>query len=53
MSIYIACSLFATMILVYWVIAELFTMLFRFTGLPDERARSFPGFLHVHVVLPR
>jgi hypothetical protein len=39
MSIYIACSLFATMILVYWVIAELFTMLFRFTGLPDERAR--------------
>ena len=39
MSSYIACSLFATMILVYWVIAELFTMLFRFTGLPDERAR--------------
>ena len=39
MSIYIACSLFALMILVYWIIAELFTMLFRFTGLPDERAR--------------
>ena len=39
MSIYIACSLFALIILVYWVISELFTMLFRFTGLPDERAR--------------
>ena len=39
MSIYIACTLFATMILIYWIIAELFTMLFRFTGLPDERAR--------------
>ena len=39
MSIYIACTLFAMMILIYWIIAELFTMLFRFTGLPDERAR--------------
>ncbi len=39
MSIYIASSLFALIILVYWVISELFTMLFRFTGLPDERAR--------------
>ena len=39
MSIYIACSLFALIILVYWIISELFTMLFRFTGLPDERAR--------------
>ena len=39
MSIYIACSLFALIILVYWIFSELFTMLFRFTGLPDERAR--------------
>ena len=39
MSIYIACTLFALMILVYSIISELFTMLFRFTGLPDERAR--------------
>ncbi len=39
MSVYVACTLFALMILVYWIIAELFTMLFRFTGLPDERAR--------------
>ena len=39
MSLYAASSLFALMILVYWVISEVFTMLFRFTGLPDERAR--------------
>ena len=39
MNIYIAFSLFALVILGYWVISELFTMLFRFTGLPDEKAR--------------
>ena len=39
MNIYIALSLFSLIILIYWVIAELFTMLFRFTGLPDEKAR--------------
>ena len=39
MSIYMALSLFSLIILVYWVITELFTILFRFTGLPDERAR--------------
>ena len=39
MSLYVASSLFALMILVYWVISEIFTVLFRFTGLPDERAR--------------
>ena len=39
MNIYIALSLFSLIILVYWIITELFTMLFRFTGLPDERAR--------------
>ena len=39
MSIYIALILFSLMVLVYWVITELFTVLFRFTGLPDERAR--------------
>ena len=39
MSIYAATSLFSMTILIYWVITELFTMLFRFTGLPDERAR--------------
>ena len=39
MNIYTALSLFSLIILVYWVITELFTILFRFTGLPDERAR--------------
>ena len=31
--------LFSLIILIYWIITELFTMLFRFTGLPDEKAR--------------
>ena len=39
MNIYMALSLFSLLILIYWVITELFTILFRFTGLPDERAR--------------
>lgn len=39
MNIYMAFSLFSLVILLYWVITELFTILFRFTGLPDERAR--------------
>lgn len=39
MNIYIALTLFSLMILVYWVISEVFAMLFRFTGLPDEKAQ--------------
>lgn len=39
MNIYLALSLFSIVILVYWVISDLFTMLFRFTGLPAEKAR--------------
>ena len=39
MNIYMALFLFSLIILIYWVITELFTILFRFTGLPDERAR--------------
>ena len=39
MSVYVALSLFSFIILLYWIITELFTILFRFTGLPDERAR--------------
>ncbi len=39
MNIYVAITLFSFTILLYWVMSELFTMLFRFTGLPDERAR--------------
>ena len=39
MNIYLAFSLFALIILGYWVISELFALLFRFTGLPEEKAR--------------
>ena len=39
MNIYIAFSLFSLIILLYWVITELFTIFFRFTGLPEEKAR--------------
>ena len=39
MNIYLALTLFSLIILIYWVISELFTMLFRFTGVPDEKAR--------------
>ena len=39
MNIYAALSLFSVVILVYWIISELFTIMFRFTGLPEERAR--------------
>ncbi len=39
MNIFLAFSLFSLIILLYWVISELFTIFFRFTGLPEERAR--------------
>ena len=39
MNIYLALTLFSIVILVYWVISELFAVLFRFTGLPDEKAQ--------------
>ena len=39
MNIYLAFSIFSLVILGYWVISELFALLFRFTGLPDEKAR--------------
>ena len=39
MNIYVALTLFSVIILIYWVISELFAMLFRFTGLPAEKAR--------------
>lgn len=39
MNIYIALLLFSLIILLYWVITELFTFIFRITGLPAERAR--------------
>jgi hypothetical protein len=39
MNIYVALLLFSFIILLYWVITELFTFFFRLTGLPDEKAR--------------
>lgn len=39
MQVYTELFLFSLIILIYWVITELFTVLFRFTGLPEERAR--------------
>lgn len=39
MNIYLALLLFSFIILLYWVITELFTFFFRMTGLPDEKAR--------------
>ena len=39
MSLIVAFSLFALIVLLYWVISELFTVLFRFTGLPYGKAR--------------
>lgn len=39
MDIYLAMLLFSVIILLYWVITELFTFFFRFTGLPAEKAR--------------
>ena len=39
MNIYAAASLFAILILLYWIITEVFTVLFRLVGLPEEKAR--------------
>lgn len=39
MNIYVALMLFSLIILLYWVIAELFTFFFRLTGLQGEKAR--------------
>ena len=39
MNIDLALLLFSFIILLYWVITELFTFIFQLTGLPAERAR--------------
>ena len=39
MNIYVALSLFSVLIVVYLIITEMFSIMFRFTGLPSERAR--------------
>lgn len=38
-NVFLAFLLFSFLILLYWVITELFTFFFRLTGLPAERAR--------------
>ena len=39
MNIYASASLFAVVVMLYWVISEVFTVLFRLIGLPEEKAR--------------
>ena len=39
MNVYVAATLFALLILLYWIITEVFTVLFRLIGLPAEKAR--------------
>ena len=39
MNIYIAVDLFALIVLIYCIILDFFTMIFRLTDLPDEKAR--------------
>ena len=39
MNVILAFTQFSLVILIYWVISEFFTVLFRFTGVPDEKAR--------------
>ena len=39
MTLFLASILFSVIVLIYWIILELFTMMFRTTGLPDDKAR--------------
>lgn len=39
MTLFLASLLFSVIILIYWIILELFTVMFRITGLPDDKAR--------------
>ena len=39
MNIYAAATIFALLIALYWVISEVFTVLFRLVGLPEDKAR--------------
>lgn len=39
MTLLLASLLFSVIVLIYWIILELFTMMFRTTGVPDEKAR--------------
>ena len=51
MNIYLALLLFSFIILLYWVITELFTFFFRLTGLPAEKAIvSGPAVLSISLI---
>lgn len=39
MTLFLASILFSVIVLIYWIILELFTLMFRITGLPDDKAR--------------
>lgn len=39
MNLLLASILFSAIILIYWIIMEMFTVMFRITGLPDDKAR--------------
>ena len=39
MTLFLASLLFSVIVLIYWIILELFTLMFRITGLPDDKAR--------------
>ena len=39
MTVFLASLLFSVIVLIYWIILELFTVMFRITGLPDDKAR--------------
>ena len=39
MNIYVAATLFSILIILYGLISEVFTVLFRLIGLPEEKAR--------------
>ena len=53
MNIYLSLLLFSFIILLYWVITELFAFFFSLTGLPAEKARfhrfpeSSPGTIRI------
>ena len=39
MNLFLASILFSAIVLIYWIILEMFTVMFRITGLPDDKAR--------------
>ena len=43
MDITLALLLFSFIILLYWVITEVFTFIFRLTGLPEFQSRASSG----------